>query len=102
MRVCPEIQLPTPPIGYVGVKLCGRQVGVAEHLLDGTEIGSAFEQVGREGVAEQVGMDAVRVEAGLLCAALEDEEGARARERAALRVQEELRAMAPVEVRTAA
>ena len=38
-----EIQLATPPIGYVRVQLGGRKVGMAEHLLNGTEIGTAFE-----------------------------------------------------------
>src|SRR5215211_4260337 len=53
----------------------------------------------REGVAEQVRVHARGVEAGLLSAALQDEESARARERSALRVEEQLRPVAPVEVR---
>jgi hypothetical protein len=34
MRVRLEVQLATSPIGYVGVELGGREVGMAEHLLD--------------------------------------------------------------------
>ena len=53
-------------------------------------------------MTEQVRVHARRVEPGLLGAALEDQEGARARERAALRVEEELGAVPAVEVRPAA
>src|SRR5947209_6029887 len=38
----------------VSVDLRRRDVGVAEHLLHGTEIGTALQQVRREGVAEGV------------------------------------------------
>src|SRR5437868_2883388 len=53
-------------------------------------------------MAQQVRMDAPRLEAGDLRQAAQDEEGAGAGQRAALRVQEELRAPAPVEVGPAA
>ena len=36
----------------VRVFLGGRQAGVAQHLLNGTQIGPAFQQVGREGMAD--------------------------------------------------
>ena len=36
-----------------------------EHLLDAAEVGAALEQVRREGVAEQVRVHPLRVEAGL-------------------------------------
>jgi len=39
----------------VGVDLGGRDVGVAEQLLDGPQIGTAVEQVAGEGVAQDVG-----------------------------------------------
>ena len=102
MRVCPEIQLPTPPIGYVGVELGRGEVGVAEHLLDGAQIGAALQQMGGERMAEQVRMDAVRVEPGFLGELAEDQEGAGAGEGAAAGVQEELGPVAAVEVRPAA
>ena len=35
----------------VGVDLGGGDVGVAEHELDGAQVGAAFDQVGGEGVA---------------------------------------------------
>jgi hypothetical protein len=102
MGMCPEIQLPTPPIGYVGVKLCGGQVRVAEHLLHRAEVGAAFEQVGGEGMTEQVGVDAVRVETGFLGQLAQDQERAGPGEGATAGVQEELGAVAAVEVRPAA
>lgn len=41
----------------VGVDLGGGYAFVAEHGLDGAEVGSALEEVGGEGVAEGVGRD---------------------------------------------
>ena len=69
-----------------------------EHLLDAAQIGAALEQVCGKRVAQQVGMDALGLEAGPLGEAAQDQEGSRARERPALRVQEELRPVAAVEV----
>src|SRR5204862_3372077 len=63
------------------------------------EVGAALEQVRREGVAEQVRVDALRLEPRDLREPAQDEEDAGSCERAALRVQEELRPVAPVEVR---
>ena len=57
------VQLPTPPIGYVGVELRRREVGVSEHLLDAAQIRAAFEQVCRERVPEQVRVHALRLQA---------------------------------------
>src|SRR4051794_4241901 len=102
MRMRLEIQLPTAPIGYVRVELGGREVGVAEHLLDAPEVGTALEEVRRERVPQEVRVDALRLEPRLLRQLPEDEERAAARERAALRVQEELGPVPPVEVRPAA
>ena len=102
VRMRLEVQLAPPPIGYVGVQLRRREVRMSEHLLDRPEVGAALEQVRRKRVAKQVRVHACRVEAGLLGAPLEDEERAGACERAALRVQEELGAMTPVEVRASA
>jgi hypothetical protein len=53
-----EIQLPTPPVGYVRVELRGGEIGMAEHLLDRTQVGASLEEVSGERVAEQVGVDA--------------------------------------------
>jgi hypothetical protein len=97
-----EVQLTPSAIGYVGVELGGREVGVTEHLLHAPQIRAAFEQMRGERVAEEVRVDAFGLEAGLLGQAPEDEEGASACQRAALRVQEQLWAVSPIEVRTAA
>jgi hypothetical protein len=53
----------------------------------------------RERVAKQVRVDAAGLEAGALGQLAEDEKGARAGQSAAARVQEQLRPVAPVEVR---
>ena len=38
----------------VGIDLSGRDVGVAEHFLNGTKIGAVHKQIGRKLVAELV------------------------------------------------
>ena len=83
MRVRLEVRLPPAAIGYVRVELGRPEVGVAEHLLHAAQVGAALEQVGREGVAEEVRMDAIRVEPGDGCEPAQDQEGAGARQRAA-------------------
>ena len=85
-----EIQLAAAAVGYVGVELRRGQIRVSEHLLNGAQVGAALEQVGGEGVAEQVGVDAARLEARLVRELAQDQEGAGAGERAALGVEEEL------------
>jgi hypothetical protein len=100
--MCSEVQLAAAPIGYVGVELGRRQVGVPEHFLDRAQVGSAFEQVSCERVAEQMRVNAERVEAGFGRQPAQDQEGAGARQGAALRVQEELRPVPAVEVGAAA
>jgi hypothetical protein len=102
VRMRLEIQLSTSPVGYVRVQLRRREIGVAEHLLDAPEIGAAFEQMRGEAVAQQVRVHARWVEAGLLGQPPHDEEGAGARERAAARVEEELRPVPRVQVRAPA
>src|SRR3982751_5389782 len=102
MWVRVEVQLPAASIGYVGVELRRREVGVAEHLLHRPEVCAPLEQVRRERVPEQVRVDALRVEAGLAGELAEDQERAGAGERAAARIQEQLRAMPHVEERPAA
>ena len=99
MRVSVEIRLTAPPVGHVCVQLRRGEIGVAEHLLDAPQICASFEQVGREGMPQEVWMDAARLEARLLGQPLEDEEGARAGQRTALGVQEEFRTVTAVEER---
>ena len=54
----------------MGIDLGGRDVGVAEEFLNDAEISAAHEKMGREGVAEHVGMDLAHV--GSLCPMLDD------------------------------
>src|SRR5581483_7285813 len=75
---------------------------MTEHFLNGAQVGAAFEQMRRERVAEEMRVDPRRVETGPLGQPAQDEKGARARQRAAARVEEELAAVAPVEVRPSA
>ena len=63
---------------------------MSEHFLNGPQVGAALEQVRREGVAQEVRVDAFRLQARLRGAPAQDEEGAGAGEAAAARVQEEL------------
>ena len=57
---------------------------MAEHLLDAAQVGAALEQVRGERVAEQVGVNASGLEAGRLGEPPQDQERARAGQRAAL------------------
>lgn len=41
----------------MGVNLCGGYVGMTEHYLNCTQIGTARQQVGGKGVAQHVGRD---------------------------------------------
>src|SRR5918994_4405206 len=101
MWVRSKVQLAASPIGYVRIELGGREVGVTQHLLNAPQVGAALEQVRRERVAQQVGVDALGVEPGLRREASQDQEGAGAGERTPARVEEELGAVAPVEMRPA-
>jgi hypothetical protein len=96
-----EEDLAPPPVRDVRVALGRPEVGVPEHLLHGAKIGASFEEMRREGVAEQVGVDTLRLEPGLARETAQDEEGAGAGEGAAARVQEELWSIAAVEMRPA-
>src|SRR5581483_10348439 len=102
VRVSLEVGVAPATVGHVQVDLRGREVGVAEHLLDAAEVGAALEQVRREGVPQQVRVDPLRLEAGLAGQPAQDQERARACQRPALRVEEELRPVAAIEVRPAA
>ena len=48
----------------MGVDLGRGDVGVAEQLLHRAQVRAAFEQVGGEGVAQDVGADALGIDAG--------------------------------------
>ena len=58
-------------IHQVGVDLGGRNVRVAQHLLDGTQVRTVLQQVGGEGVAQGVGRD-VLLDARLLLIVLDE------------------------------
>ena len=80
------------------IELRGGEVGVAKHLLDAAEIGAAFEQVSRERVSEQMGMDPLGLEPGLLGQTAQHQEHSGAGQAAALGIEEELRPVAAIEV----
>src|SRR5688572_354690 len=48
------VDLPQPGFEHMCVDLRRREVGVAEHGLDGAEVGAALEQVRRERVTQDV------------------------------------------------
>src|SRR6478735_7438028 len=75
---------------------------MSEHLLDRTQVGASLEQVRRERVAQEVGVDPLRLEAGLVGQPPQDEEDAGPGERPAVRVEEQLLPVAPVEMGPAA
>jgi hypothetical protein len=101
VRVRLEVDLAPAPVGDVRVALRRAEICVAEHLLHGTEVGATLEEMRRERVPEQVWMDAAGLEAGALGELLQDEERARASERAASRVEKQFRPVAAVQVRSA-
>jgi hypothetical protein len=72
---------------------------MSKHFLNRAQVGAALEQVRRERMPEEMRVHSLRLEPGLLRELAEDQERARARQRTALCVEEELRSMAPVEVR---
>ena len=59
-RVGVEVDLLQLLAREVGVELGGREVGVAEHLLDRAQVAAAGQQVRREGVAQGVRAHAAR------------------------------------------
>lgn len=58
-------------VGDVGIDLSGGDVGVAEHGLDGAEVGAVHEEISGETVAEGVGGDVFR-DAGFAGVFLDD------------------------------
>ena len=93
-----EVRVPPAPVGDVRVSLSRREVRVTEHLLDRAQVGPSLQQVRRERVAQQVGMDAARLEPRPVGELAEDQERPRARQRATTGVEEEIGSVAPVEV----
>jgi hypothetical protein len=102
VRMRSEVQLPPPTIGYVGIELGRGKIGMSEHFLNGTQVGASFEQVGRKRVAQEVGVDPLRVQPGFLGELAQDQERPRPCERPAPGVQEELGPVAGVEKRASA
>ncbi len=98
MRVRLEVDLAASAVGDMRVPLGGSEISMTEHLLDRAEIGATLEQVRREGVAEEVGMHAARLEACAVGELSEDQERACASQRAAADVEEQLRPVAAVEM----
>ena len=101
MRVRAEVRVATVPIRDVRVPLRRADVGVAEHLLDAAEVGAALEQVGGERMPQQVRVHPARLETGTVGQPAQDEKRAGAGQRAAARIEKQIRAVTTVEVRPA-
>lgn len=43
----------------VGVDLCGGQLGMTQKFLDRSQVGSAIQKVGSEGMAEKMSIDSL-------------------------------------------
>ena len=93
-----EVHIAAAPIRDVGVALRGPEIRVTEHLLDGAQVGATLEEMRCERVPEQVRVHATRLEARAIGELAQDEKRAGARERTTARVEEELGAIAAVEV----
>src|SRR5215216_4495054 len=77
-----EEHFPPPSIRNVRVELGGREIGMSEHLLNASEVGSSLQQVGGEGVPEEMRVDPLRLEARLRGEPPQDQERPSAGERA--------------------
>jgi len=55
-----------PLLQHVRIDLGGRDVGVAEKLLNGAQVGAAVEQVAGEGMAQNVRADTLVMDPGLM------------------------------------
>ena len=89
VRVRLEVEVAAAAVGDVRVQLGRGEIGVPEHLLDAAQVGAPFEQVGRERVPEEVGMNPLGLEAGLGRELAQDEEGAGTCQRPALGIEEQ-------------
>ena len=96
-----EVGLAPAAVGDVRVELGRAEVGVAEHLLDAAQVGAALEQVRRERVAQQVGVDAPGSSPAAAASRRRIRNAPERVSGAALRVQEQLGPVAAVEVRAA-
>ncbi len=94
-----EVDVASPAIRDVGVALGRSEIRMAEHLLHRAEVCAALEEVRRERVAQEVGVDPTRLEAGAVGQLAEDEKRPRPRERTSTRVQEQLGPVATIEMR---
>jgi hypothetical protein len=101
MWVRTEVRVTPARIRNMGIDLGGAQVRVAEHLLHRAQVRAPLEEMRGEGMAEEVGMHPCRIETRFRGQAPEDEEGAGTGQPAALRVEEELRAVPAIEERPA-
>jgi hypothetical protein len=72
---------------------------MSEHFLNASEVGSSLEQVRGEGMAQEVGMHAFRLQTGLAGQPPQDQEGSGPGQGPSLRVEEQLRSVPPIEVR---
>jgi len=99
VRMRLEVHLPPSAVGDVRVALGRSEVRVAEHLLNRAKVGAAFEQVRRERMAEEMGVNACQLEPGPVRELAQDQECAGARQGSAASVQEELRPVTTVEMR---
>src|SRR6202030_1847672 len=87
-RVKTVVDGPQPRFEHVRVDLRGREVGVAQHHLDGAQIGAALEQVRGERVTNDMGTERWR-QSGAPPVGLENLPEADAAERSASRVDEQ-------------
>ena len=53
----PIVQPPEPLLVNVGVYLRRRDIGMAKHRLDGTQVGAMLEEVGGKAVSQKMGME---------------------------------------------
>src|SRR6185295_5872729 len=89
-RVEAIVDRPEPRFEHVCVDLCGREVGVAEHQLDRTQVRAALEQMRGERVAQHVRAERAR-QVGFARVLLENLPEPDAAQRAAARVHEQAR-----------
>ena len=82
-RVFGGDQIAKALVEHMGIDLGGGDVGVAQHLLHGAQVGAMVQQMGGEGVAQHVRADPRRRYAGLDGQVLEHLAEALARQRPA-------------------
>ncbi len=75
---------------HVGVDLGRGDIGVSQEFLDDPEVGAVFEEMGREGMPEEVGID-VLVDPGLFGPFLDDLANAVGRDRTTSNGEKDMR-----------